>query len=74
MPAGSDRSDDPGMASVRRLIVELEVITGEHEPIQGRVRAPGLASRSFSGWSELFAALQALVGGPEGGSGNEGGQ
>jgi hypothetical protein len=74
MRAGGDRGDDPDMASVRHLIVELEVTAGEQELIQGRIRAPGLASRSFSGWSELFAALQALVGGPGEGSGNEGGQ
>jgi hypothetical protein len=62
------------MTSVRRLVVELEVSSGGPEPIQGRVRAPGLPARRFTGWSELFSALQVLVSGPEGGSGHEEGQ
>lgn len=62
------------MTSLRRLVVELEVISGGHELIQGRVRAPGFPARRFTGWSELFSALQVVVSGPEGGSGNEEGQ
>ncbi len=53
------------MTSVRHLVVELDVITGRTEAIQGRARAPGLAPRSFSGWSELFAVLQTMVTGTE---------
>jgi hypothetical protein len=61
-----------GMTSARHLVVEIEVSDGDQEPIHGLARAPGLSPRSFSGWSELFAVLQTLVGGvgETGGPGN----
>lgn len=43
------------------LTVELAVTT---EPIAGLVRS-GEDSQPFSGWSELFAALQALIRGDD---------
>jgi hypothetical protein len=53
------------MTRFRRLVVELELIVGEQASIEGWARAPGLPASRFSGWSELFAALQTLICGRE---------
>ena len=53
------------MTGFRRLVVELELIVGEETPIEGWARASGLPASRFSGWSELFAALQTLACGRE---------
>ena len=53
------------MTGSRRLVVELELIVGEEAPIEGWARASGLPASRFSGWSELFAALQTLACGRE---------
>jgi hypothetical protein len=50
------------MTGFRHLVVELELTVGEQSPIEGWVRAPGRAPCRFSGWSEMFAALQTLIG------------
>jgi hypothetical protein len=44
------------------LTVELAVIA---EPIAGLVRSAEGSSQAFSGWSELFAALQTLIRGDD---------
>jgi hypothetical protein len=51
----------PCMTGFRRLVVELELIVGGQPPIEGWARAPGLPPCRFSGWSEMFAALQTLA-------------
>jgi hypothetical protein len=50
------------MTGFRHLVVELELTVGEQSPIEGWARAPGRAPCRFSGWSEMFAALQTLIG------------
>lgn len=50
------------MTGFRRLVVELELVVGEQPPIEGLACAPGLPPCRFCGWSEMFAALQTLVG------------
>jgi len=57
------------MTGIRRLVVELELIMGEHSPVAGWARLPGLPPSRFCGWSEMFAVLQTLVSGSEGGDG-----
>lgn len=49
------------MTGFRRLVVELELLIGEQPPIEGWARVPGLPPHRFSGWSEMFAALQTLA-------------
>jgi hypothetical protein len=58
-------ADDRRMTGIRHLVVELELIVGEQQPIEGWARAPGLPPHRFSGWSEMFAMLQTLVSGSE---------
>jgi hypothetical protein len=62
-------ADDRRMTGFRRLVVELELIVGEQQSIEGWARAPDLPPHKFSGWSEMFAMLQTLVSGSEGGAG-----
>jgi hypothetical protein len=50
------------MTGFRHLVVELELTVGEQLPIEGWARAPCRAPCRFSGWSEMFAALQTLIG------------
>ena len=42
------------------LHLALELAPGSH-PLHGRVRSAGRPDRSFSGWTELFAALEAAI-------------
>ena len=47
------------MRSVRRLQITLELVPGS-EPLRGRV-CGATATRSFTGWMQLFTALQASI-------------
>ncbi|MCW3065656.1 MAG: hypothetical protein JWN32_2828 [Solirubrobacterales bacterium] len=49
-----------GMSGAARLVVTLELDVSEH-PVRGRVRLDDDSARAFSGWSELFAVLQAVT-------------
>lgn len=51
------------MTGFRHLLVELELTVGGQSPIEGWARVPGRAPCCFSGWSEMFAALQTVIGG-----------
>ena len=44
-----------------RIVLQLEVVRGDEEPVTGLVRAPDGREYEFSGWSELFAVLQTLL-------------
>jgi hypothetical protein len=46
---------------LKRLILELD---SEAEPIEGRMRTEGGASRKFVGWLGLAAALRGVLGDP----------
>ena len=43
------------------IVLQLEVLRGDQEPMSGVVRAADGQAREFSGWSELFAALATLL-------------
>jgi hypothetical protein len=45
------------------IVLRLEVVKSDQEPVSGVVRAADGRAREFSGWSELFAALAALLAG-----------
>jgi hypothetical protein len=49
------------MESTRRVVLKVDVITGERQPIAGLVRSSNGLEHAFSGWSELFAVLQRLT-------------
>ena len=51
----------PVMDDGDRIAARLEVDCGGQEPLSGAVCVPGGPEREFSGWSELFAALQTLL-------------
>jgi hypothetical protein len=53
----------PVMDDGGRIVLRLEVDSGDHEPLAGAVCVPGGPEHEFSGWSELFAALQTLLAG-----------
>ena len=53
----------PIMDDGGRIVLQLEVDSGDHEPLTGAVCVPGGCEQEFSGWSELFAVLQTLLGG-----------
>jgi hypothetical protein len=53
----------PVMDDGSRIVLRLEVDSGDHEPLTGAVCVPGGPEQEFSGWSELFAALQTLLAG-----------
>ena len=46
-----------------RIVLRLEVDSGDHEPLTGAVCVPGGSEHEFSGWSELFAVLQTVLAG-----------
>jgi hypothetical protein len=54
------------MEDIRRVVLRLEMAISDQRPISGRVRADHAQSLPFSGWSELFAALQQLTAEPGG--------
>ena len=49
-----------GMDDGRALELRLR-LNGGDEPVAGVVSAPGGRELDFTGWSELFAALQVLL-------------
>ena len=53
----------PVMGDGGRIVLRLEVDSGDHEPLAGAVCVPGGPEHEFSGWSELFAVLQTLLAG-----------
>jgi len=46
-----------------RIVLRLEVDSGDHEALAGAVCVPGGPAHEFSGWSELFAVLETLLAG-----------
>jgi hypothetical protein len=44
-----------------RIVLRLEVDSGDHEPLTSAVCLPGGSEHEFSGWSELFAVLQTVL-------------
>jgi hypothetical protein len=51
------------MEATQRVVLQLEVITSDRQPIRGLVRAGDGPALAFSGWSEMFAVLQTLTSG-----------
>ena len=49
------------MDSTRRVVLELDVMTSDRQPIAGLVRTGDGLAHAFSGWSEMFAVLQTLT-------------
>ena len=43
------------------VVLQLEVLRADQEPMSGVVRASDGRAHEFSGWSELFAALATLL-------------
>lgn len=54
------------MEDIRRVVLQLEMAISDQRPISGIVRAGHGQPLPFSGWSELFAALQQLTAEPGG--------
>jgi hypothetical protein len=48
------------MDSTRRVVLELDLMTRDRQPIAGLVRTGDGLAHAFSGWSEMFAVLQRL--------------
>ena len=61
------------MEEPRRVVLRLEVTIGDQVPISGVVLTQDGRAQVFSGWSELFAALQVLTAEPGGGAQPEAG-
>jgi hypothetical protein len=59
------------MEATHRVVLQLEAITSDRQPIRGLVRAGDGHVHAFSGWSEMFAVLQTLTSGPGDGTGKE---
>ncbi|MBV9380362.1 MAG: hypothetical protein JOY82_12245 [Streptosporangiaceae bacterium] len=59
------------MGTHRRVVLQLEVIISDQRPIAGVMRSRDGLARAFSGWSELFAVLQAVTSVPGGDNGTE---
>jgi hypothetical protein len=53
----------PVMDDGDRILLRLEVDSGDQEALTGAVCVPGGPEHEFSGWSELFAVLQTLLAG-----------
>ena len=49
------------MAITRRVILQLDLMTSDQQPIAGTVRGSDGAPHAFGGWSEMFAVLQVLT-------------
>ncbi|HEX9515541.1 MAG TPA: hypothetical protein VF940_05120 [Streptosporangiaceae bacterium] len=49
------------MESTRRVVLELDVMTSDRQPIAGLVRTRDGLAHAFSGWSEMFAVLERLT-------------
>jgi hypothetical protein len=54
------------MEDIRRVVLQLEIAISDQRPISGVVRGRHGPPLPFSGWSELFAALQQLTAEPGG--------
>jgi hypothetical protein len=54
------------MEHIRRVVLQLEMAISDQRPIAGIVRGRPGPPLPFSGWSELFAALQQLTAEPGG--------
>jgi hypothetical protein len=50
------------MPATERINVSLDIDRGT-VPITGRLVAAGVAERPFTGWTELFSALETAIGG-----------
>lgn len=61
------------MEEPRRVILRLEVTIADQVPINGVVLTQDGRAQAFSGWSEMFAALQVLTAGPGGDARQEAG-
>ena len=61
------------MEEPRRVILRLEVTIADQVPINGVVLAQDGRALAFSGWSEMFAALQVLTAEPGGDARQEAG-
>jgi hypothetical protein len=61
------------MDSISRIVLCLEVITRQGEPISGLVWGCDGVGHEFSGWSEMFAVLQGLTSQPGDGGETGGG-
>ena len=61
MRGGLVPGEDSGMGDTSPIVLQLEVVKGDQEPLTGLVRTPDGRAREFSGWSELFAVLQTLL-------------
>ena len=59
-------ADDRAVEEPRRVVLRLEVTIGDQMPISGVVRTQDGRAQAFSGWSEMFAALQVLTAEPGG--------
>ena len=57
-------ADDDTVTSPTRVKVLLD-LAGNTEHIEGIVRCGDLPAMAFSGWSELFAALQNIASGAD---------
>jgi hypothetical protein len=66
-------ADAQGMEEPRRVILRLEVTIGDQVPINGVVLTQDGRAQAFSGWSEMFAALQVLTAEPGGDARQEAG-
>lgn len=51
-----------------RVVLRLEVISSDGQPVAGLVRDRDGVAHRFSGWSEMFAVLLGLISGPGGGA------
>lgn len=54
------------MEHIRRVVLQLEMAISDERPIFGIVSGCHGSPLPFSGWSELFAALQQLTAEPGG--------
>jgi len=54
------------MEDIRQVVLQLEMAISDQRPISGLVRGRRGPPLAFSGWSELFAALQELTAEPGG--------
>jgi hypothetical protein len=61
MRRAASRASMTVMGNGGRIVLRLEVDSGDHEPLAGAVCVPGGSEHEFSGWSELFAVLQTLL-------------
>jgi hypothetical protein len=66
MCQGRRPADDRAVDEPRRVVLRLEVTIGDQMPISGVVRTQDGRVQAFSGWSEMFAALQVLTAEPGG--------